>query len=148
MWTWLFPDKPPPLSNDELRRMVEAIPPEADDPRGRLFDLLDAGNRFDVPRWMVENEFRKIWRQVIADQRAGIIDPADMGKSQDQLKAEYRAIADRRVRLGVVIMAIGRRNNIVVTDEEAASFGKERKRSALLETKIVEFIFALAGRTP
>jgi len=66
----------------------------------------------------VDAEFDSIWRQVEADKTAGGLPPEDADKSEDELKAEYRKIAERRVRLGLVLAEIGRKHDIVVTDEE------------------------------
>ncbi len=57
---------------------------------------------------MVENEFGQIWTRIEADQKAGKLDEEDKGKDEDTLKAEYRAIAERRVRLGLLLAEIGR----------------------------------------
>lgn len=135
-----------PASNDALRRMVESIPSEAVDSTRRLFDLLDEAHRFSVPGWMIEREFRAIWRQVIVENKAGEIEPEDVGKSDVQLKEEYRAIAERRVRLGLVVKAIAKRNNIRLDREDitvARANGYCGPFGAILESKIVEFIFGL-----
>ena len=83
-----------------------------------LLDQLDAQHSFDLPPKMVEQEFDGIWRQVQGDKDAGRLDEADAKKSEDELKAEYRKIAERRVRLGLVLAEIGRANNVQVTDQE------------------------------
>jgi len=83
-----------------------------------LLDELDKGHDFPLPPRMVEAEFDSIWRQVEADKTAGGLPPEDADKSEDELKAEYRKIAERRVRLGLVLAEIGRKHDIVVTDEE------------------------------
>ncbi len=57
---------------------------------------------------MVEGEFNQIWTRVEADMKAGKLDDEDKGKDEDTLKAEYRAIAERRVRLGLLLSEIGR----------------------------------------
>jgi trigger factor len=67
---------------------------------------------------MVDAEFESIWKQVEADKERGELAPEDEGKSDDELKAEYRKIAERRVRLGLVLAEVGRRNNVVVSDQE------------------------------
>ena len=83
-----------------------------------LLDKLDTGHEFPLPPRMVQAEFDSIWSQVEADKERGELAPEDEGKSEDELKAEYRKIAERRVRLGLVLAEIGRRNNVVVTDQE------------------------------
>ena len=83
-----------------------------------LLDALDAQHDFALPPRMVEAEFEVIWRQVLADQAEGGVAPEDEGKSEDELKAEYRRIAERRVRLGLVLAEIGRKHNVTVSDDE------------------------------
>lgn len=85
-----------------------------------LFDKLDAAHDFDLPPRMVEAEFNQIWRQIEADRQAGRLDPSDEGKSEDELKDEYRDIAERRVRLGLLLADIGQRHKLEVSDEEVA----------------------------
>jgi trigger factor len=85
-----------------------------------LLDQLDTSHDFALPPRMVEAEFAGIWAQVEADRQRGELAPEDQDKSEDELKAEYRKIAERRVRLGLVLAEIGRRNNIQVSDQELA----------------------------
>ncbi|MFN4297395.1 MAG: trigger factor [Brevundimonas sp.] len=83
-----------------------------------LLDQLDEQHSFDLPPKMVEAEFDGIWQQVEADKEAGRLPEADAKKSDKKLKEEYRKIAERRVRLGLVLAEIGRENNVTVTDQE------------------------------
>jgi len=83
-----------------------------------LLDKLDAGHDFPLPPRMVDAEFASIWAQVEADKARGELAPEDKDKSDEVLKAEYRKIAERRVRLGLVLAEIGRRGNIAVSDQE------------------------------
>jgi trigger factor len=83
-----------------------------------LLDALDAAHSFDLPPKMVEAEFDGIWKQVEADKEAGRLTPEDAKKSDKKLKEEYRKIAERRVRLGLVLAEIGRANNVGVSDQE------------------------------
>ena len=83
-----------------------------------LLDQLDEKHSFDLPPKMVEAEFDGIWQQVEADKEAGRLPEADAKKSDKKLKDEYRKIAERRVRLGLVLAEIGRENNVTVTDQE------------------------------
>ncbi len=78
-----------------------------------LLDKLDAGHDFDLPKSMVEAEFKQIWTQVESAER----DEEDKDKTDDELKAEYRKIAIRRVRLGLVLAEIGRRADVQVPTE-------------------------------
>lgn len=132
-----------------------------------LFDKLDAAHDFDLPPRMVDAEFNQIWRQVEADRAAGREDPSDAGKSETDLKSEYRDIAERRVRLGLVLATIGEQHKIQVTDEEvgnaismqARNFpGQEKQifemyrrnpgmvanvRAPLYEEKVVDYVMEL-----
>lgn len=86
-----------------------------------LLDVLDEGHDFALPPKMVDAEFEGIWAQVSADKDAGQLPEEDAKKSEDELKAEYRKIAERRVRLGLVLAEIGRANNVGVTDQELSN---------------------------
>jgi trigger factor len=82
-----------------------------------LLDKLAELHDFPVPAGMVEIEFEQIWNRLNDELKAsGAGD--DAGKDEESLKAEYRAIALRRVRLGLLLSEIGRRNDIQVTREE------------------------------
>jgi trigger factor len=83
-----------------------------------LLDALDTRHDIPLPAKMVEAEFEAIWRQVKADEESEGRSPEDEGKSEETLQAEYRRIAQRRVRLGLVLAEIGRRENVVVSDQE------------------------------
>ena len=83
-----------------------------------LLDQLDEAHDFPLPPKMVDAEFDGIWQQVEADKTAGRLPEEDAAKSDEDLKAEYRKIAERRVRLGLVLAEIGRANNVQVTDQE------------------------------
>jgi len=83
-----------------------------------LLDALAERADFTAPESLVDAEFAEIWRQVEQEKAAGRADPEDAAKDDDTLRAEYRAIADRRVRLGLLVAEIGRGNNIAVTDQE------------------------------
>jgi trigger factor len=79
-----------------------------------LLDKLDAAHDFDLPKSMVEAEFNQIWQQVVNTER----DEEDKDKSEDELKGEYRKIAVRRVRLGLVLAEIGRRADVQVPNDQ------------------------------
>jgi trigger factor len=83
-----------------------------------LLDELDTKHDFPLPPKMVEAEFASIWSQVQQDKEGGQLPPEDAEKSDEQLQKEYRKIAERRVRLGLVLAEIGRANNVQVTDAE------------------------------
>ena len=83
-----------------------------------LLDVLDEKHEFDLPQGMVENEFNAIWSQVEAERASGELSDEDKEKPEEQLRAEYRKIAERRVRLGLVLAEIGQRNNVQVSEQE------------------------------
>ena len=83
-----------------------------------LLDALDKAHDFPLPPKMVEAEFDGIWQQVQADKEAGRLPEDDAKKSEKTLKDEYHKIAERRVRLGLVLAEIGRANNVQITEQE------------------------------
>lgn len=83
----------------------------------QLLDKLAETHGFPVPEGMVEVEFESIWRRLQDEIKSGNAGE-DANKSEDELKAEYRAIAVRRVRLGLLLAEIGRRANVQVTQDE------------------------------
>jgi trigger factor len=137
-----------------------------------LLDELDTAHDFPLPQRMVDAEFSGIWQQVLQDKNKGELPPEDADKTDDQLQAEYRKIAERRVRLGLVLAEIGRRNNVQVSDKElnaamqreAMQYGPDQAqqvfdffrqnpqaqaqlRAPLYEDKVVELIFEKAKVT-
>ncbi|GGG94384.1 trigger factor [Glycocaulis albus] len=135
----------------------------------QLLDQLDeAHGDIDLPGRMVEAEFENIWREVLAAKEAGELEDEDKDKSDDELKADYRTIAERRVRLGLVLAEIGRNAKVDVTQEELARAvnqeamkypGQERQvveyfqnnpgavqalRAPIYEEKVVDYIIELA----
>jgi trigger factor len=128
-----------------------------------LLDRLAERHEFAVPQGMVEIEFGAIWRQFEQEKTAGTAEPEEL-TNEAELKAEYRAIAERRVRLGLLLAEVGRNHNISVTPDEinralatqAQRFpGQERRvidyyrnqpeaidqlRAPMFEDKVVDFI--------
>jgi len=86
-----------------------------------LLDQLDEKHDFPLPPKMVQAEFASIWQQVQQDKESGQLPEDDASKTDAELEAEYRKIAERRVRLGLVLAEIGRRNNVAVTEVELAN---------------------------
>ena len=133
-----------------------------------LLDALAERASFAVPDSLLDGEFTTIWQRVEADMKAGKLDGDDVGKDEDTLRADYRAIAERRVRLGLLLTEIGRTNNIQVANEEISRamyaeaqrypgqekmvlefFQKnpgaiENLRSPIFEEKVVDFMLELA----
>jgi trigger factor len=136
-----------------------------------LLDRLSERADFPVPQGMVEAEFTQIWQRIEADMKAGRLDEDDKNKDEQTLRAEYRAIAERRIRLGLLLSEIGRTNNISVSGEELARAmrqeaarypGQEQQvmeffrknpqaaenlRSPIFEEKVVDFMLELAKVT-
>jgi len=94
----------------------------------QLLDALDDRHKFDLPPTLVDQEFQNVWQTVEGDLKAQGRSFADEGTSEEEAKAEYRKIAERRVRLGLVIAEIGDKNQIKVTDEEVQRAVVERAR--------------------
>jgi trigger factor len=71
-----------------------------------LLDALDAKYGFELPPTLVEQEFNNVWSQVEADMKAAAKSFADEGTTEDAARADYRKIAERRVRLGLVLAEV------------------------------------------
>ena len=82
----------------------------------KLFDLLDEKTGFDVPEGMVKLEFDSIWQQYEQAKARGQVD--EEGASEDELRAEYQAIAQRRVRMGILLSQVAGAQKLEVTTEE------------------------------
>lgn len=105
-----------------------------------LLDKLAEQASFTVPEGMVDAEFAQIWQRVEADLKAGRTDEDDAGKDEATLKADYRAIAERRIRLGLLLSEIGRTNNVQVTpDEISRAMRQEAARYPGQEQQVMEF---------
>lgn len=105
-----------------------------------LLDRLSAEAAFEVPESMVEGEFNAIWQRVEADMKAGRADEEDAGKDEATLKSEYRAIAERRVRLGLLLSEIGRAQGVTVSPEEMnRAMRVEASRYQGQEAQVMEF---------
>ncbi len=83
-----------------------------------VLDALDEGHKFDLPEQLVENEFETIWQRVVQELEANKKTFEDEGTTEEEAKEQYRSIAERRVRLGLVVAEVGNVNKIEVTDEE------------------------------
>ncbi len=110
-----------------------------------LLDALDEQHDFPLPPRMVEAEFESIWAQVEQDKAQGQLPDEDTSKSEDELKADYRKIAERRVRLGLVLAEIGSVNNVVITDEEMTNAARQE---AMRYGPQAQEVFDYLRRTP
>jgi trigger factor len=136
-----------------------------------LLDRLDETHRFEPPPSLVEEEFNLMWNSIKAEMESTGKSFADENTTEEAAREEYRKIADRRVRLGLVLSEIGEKNKISVTDEEVSralierarqSPGREKEvwdfyrsnptalaqlRAPIYEDKVVDFILELASVT-
>ena len=136
-----------------------------------LLDELDKMHKFEPPPTLVEEEFDRVWKSVLSELETEHKTFADENTTEEKAKAEYRGIAERRVRLGLVLAEIGEKNNITVTEEEltravmdrARQFsGQEQRvwdyyrqnpqavaalRAPIFEEKVVDFLLELASVT-
>jgi trigger factor len=94
----------------------------------QLLDELDKLHKFAPPPSLVEDEFNNVWRTIDEDLKARNRSFEDEGTTEEKAREEYRAIAERRVRLGLVIAEIGDRNKIQVTEDELTRAVTERAR--------------------
>ena len=94
----------------------------------QLLDKLDEMHRFALPPTLAEDEFRNVWSAVEGDLKAQGRTFADEGTTEEKAREEYRSIAERRVRLGLVLAEIGEKNTISVTEAELTRAMAERAR--------------------
>lgn len=105
-----------------------------------LLDHLSDSHTFEVPATMLDGEFDAIWKQVEQAKESDQLDPDDEGKSDDELRADYRAIAERRVRLGLLLSDVGTKNNLTVAPEELSqAIGREASRFPGQEQAVVSY---------
>ena len=136
-----------------------------------LLDRLDDSHKFEAPPSLIEEEFKLMWNSIKAEMESSGKTFADENTTEDAAKEEYQKIADRRVRLGLVLSEIGEKNKITVTDDEVGRAvierarqmpGREKEvwdyyrnnanalaqlRAPIYEDKVVDFILELANVT-
>lgn len=106
----------------------------------KLLDILADNHNFTLPESLVDAEFGAIWTQIEADLKADRLDEEDKGKSEDELKKEYREIAERRVKLGLLLSEVGRQNNIQVPNEELSrALIQEAQRYPGQQQQVIEY---------
>ena len=93
-----------------------------------LLDELDKRHKFEPPPTLVEEEFDRVWKSVLQELETEKKTFADENTTEDKAKEEYRTIADRRVRLGLVLAEIGEKNNITVPEDEVGRAVMEQAR--------------------
>lgn len=136
-----------------------------------LLDRLDETHKFEAPPSLVGEEFNLMWNSIKAEMESSGKTFADENTTEEAAKEEYQKIADRRVRLGLVLSEIGEKNKITVTDDEVGRAvierarqmpGREKEvwdfyrnnanalaqlRAPIYEDKVVDFILELANVT-
>jgi len=136
-----------------------------------LLDRLDGSHKFEAPPSLVGEEFNLMWNSIKAEMESSGKTFADENTTEEAAKEEYQKIADRRVRLGLVLSEIGEKNKITVTDDEVSRAvidrarqmpGREKEvwdyyrsnanalaqlRAPIYEDKVVDFILELANVT-
>lgn len=134
----------------------------------QLLDALDKRYSFELPEGLVSQEFESIWRQVEQEQKASGRGFADENTTEEAARADYRRIAERRVRLGLLLAEVGSKAGVKVAEEEITSAliararaypGQEKQiwdyyrnnaqalaelRAPIYEEKVVDFILAQA----
>ena len=183
-------EKPLPAeTNDELAKTLglESLDKLKEAVRGRLgaefatatrqrikralLDRLDESHQFEAPSSLIDDEFNLMWNAIKAEMDSSGKTFADENTTEEAARNEYRKIADRRVRLGLVLSEIGEKNKITVTDEEVSRAVMERARqmpgrekqvwdyyrnnaealaqlrAPIFEDKVVDFILELANVT-
>ena len=93
-----------------------------------VLDALDQAYSFDLPEKLVEAEFAGIWNALSAEMKRSGKSFADEGTTEEDARKEYRAIAERRVKLGLVLGTMGERDGVNVTDEELQRALMDRAR--------------------
>ena len=134
-----------------------------------LLDALEAAHAdLALPPSLVEREFEGVWKQLEDNLKREGKTHADEGKTEEEARAEYRRIAERRVRLGLVVGEIGDKNEIEVTQDElrralmeqARRFPGQEKmvyeyfqkqpgalqelRAPIFEDKVIDFVLSIA----
>jgi len=106
-----------------------------------LLDQLDASYKFEAPSKLVEAEFNNIWAQVNRDLQAAGRTFADEETTEEEARAEYMRLAERRVRLGLVLAEIGEKASVQVSDDELqrALFESVRRVPAAQQQQVFDF---------
>ena len=94
----------------------------------QLLDQLDEMHKFDLPPTLVEQEFNNVWQQVEQDMKQSGQTFDDGDQTEEEAKAEYQTIAERRVRLGLLMQEIGTEASIDVTEQEMQGALMQRLR--------------------
>jgi trigger factor len=137
----------------------------------QILDALDEGHKFAVPEQLVDAEFDTIWERVKHEVESHGRSFEDEGTTEEEAREQYKKIAERRVRLGLVVAEVGNKNKIEVTEDEHQQAliaevrrfpGQEQQvydyyrknqqalaglRAPVFENKVVDYIAELATQT-
>jgi trigger factor len=137
----------------------------------QMLAQLEKAHTFELPPSLVDSEFESIWRQLTETMRQSGKSFPDENKTEEEARAEYRRIAERRVRLGLIIGEIAEKNDIKITQDElrrvlieqARRFPGQEKavyeyyektpgalaelRAPIIEDKVVDFVIERAKPT-
>ncbi len=137
----------------------------------QVLDALDEGHKFTAPQTLIDEEFKSIWDRVTHEIEHHGKSFEDEGTTEEKARAQYEKIAERRVRLGLVVAEIGNANKIEVAEEELQQAliaevrrfpGQEQQvydyyrqnpqavaglRAPVFENKVVDFVAELADKT-
>ena len=154
---------------DQMRTALDSMSRQAI--KRQVLDQLDEGHKFDVPGQLVDAEFDTIWQRVVHEVEHHGRSFEDEGTTEEAAREQYRTIAERRVRLGLVVAEIGNVNKIDVTEEEHQQAliaevrrfpGQEQQvydyyrknpqalaglRAPVFENKVVDYVIELAEKT-
>ena len=135
----------------------------------KVMDLLHENHDFELPKSLLDSEFKRIWSQVENAREKGNLEEEDANKDEETLKKEYKAIAERRIKLGLLLSEVARLNNLSITQDELSSAvraevmkypGQEKQameyfqktpsalqalQAPILEDKAVTFILEIAN---
>ncbi|MGN6685579.1 MAG: trigger factor [Devosia sp.] len=137
----------------------------------QILDALDEGHKFAVPEQLVDAEFETIWQRVEHEVKDHGRSFEDEGTTEEEAREQYRKIAERRVRLGLVVAEVGNANKVEVTEDEHQQAliaevrrfpGQEQQvydyyrknpqalaglRAPVFENKVVDYIASIATQT-
>ncbi|WP_417309526.1 trigger factor [Devosia sp.] len=154
---------------DQMRNALDSMSRQA--LKRQVLDQLDDGHKFDVPGDLVDAEFNTIWQRVVHEVEHHGRSFEDEGTTEEAAREQYRTIAERRVRLGLVVAEIGNVNKVEVTEEEHQQAlmaevrrfpGQEQQvfdyyrknpqalaglRAPVFENKVVDYVVELADKT-
>ncbi len=153
----------------QMRTALDSMSTQA--VKRQILDALDNGHQFVVPQQLVDAEFDTIWQRVVHEVEHHGRSFEDEGTTEEAAREQYRKIAERRVRLGLVVAEIGNQNNVVVNEEEHQQAlmaevrrfpGQEQQvfdyyrknpqalaglRAPVFENKVVDYVVGLAKST-